>query len=100
MAVNGAFADRNNAGGDPPLRVRIGVAAGEPVDHNDDIFGAAVTLASRLCADALPEHILVSSVVSEMGADQGFSFGEQSLRSLKGFSAPVPVFELLGTNSG
>ncbi len=30
---------------DTDLRVRIGIAAGEPVDHNDDLFGSTVTLA-------------------------------------------------------
>ena len=29
--------------------VRIGIAAGEPVDHNDDLFGSTVNLASRIC---------------------------------------------------
>ncbi len=35
---------------DLPVRVRIGAAAGEPIDHGNDIFGATVQLAARLCA--------------------------------------------------
>ena len=39
----------------PPLHVSIGISAGEPVtDDNDDLFGAAVQLAARLCAAAGP----------------------------------------------
>ncbi len=96
LAIDGAFKDRNATSPEPVLRVRIGLAAGEPVDHNDDIFGAAVTLASRLCAGAEPDHILVSDEVQKLGVDLGFSFGEGEQRSLKGFSQPTTVFELLG----
>src|SRR5262249_61796612 len=35
---------------DRSLRVRVGAAAGEPVEQHDDLFGATVQLASRLCA--------------------------------------------------
>ena len=37
------------AGADWPLRVRVGLAAGEPVADGDDLFGLAVNLASRVC---------------------------------------------------
>ena len=38
-----------------PFEVSIGISAGEPVtDDHDDLFGAAVQLAARLCAAASP----------------------------------------------
>lgn len=43
-----------------PLKVRIGAAAGEPVEHHHDLFGCTVQLAARLCSHALPEQIVVS----------------------------------------
>ena len=96
LAIQAGFQARIDEGAQPACRVRVGLAAGEPVDHNDDLFGAAVTLASRICDAADPGGILVSDVVRELGAAGGFSFVESDQRELKGFSSPVPVFELLG----
>lgn len=42
-------------------RVRIGISAGEPVDRSDDMFGASVNLASRICGHADAGQILASS---------------------------------------
>jgi Adenylate cyclase, family 3 (some proteins contain HAMP domain) len=96
LAIQDGFAARLAAGQEHVLRVRIGIAAGEPVDHNDDLFGATVTLASRICAAADAGHILTSDVVHELGRTKSFSFGPGEDRTLKGFSTPTRVFELLG----
>jgi class 3 adenylate cyclase len=98
VAIQDGFDSRRDQGATPELRVRIGMAAGEPVRHNDDIFGSAVNLASRICDAAEAGGILVSDVVRDLGAEGGFSFGEADERTLKGFSDPVSVSELLGTD--
>src|SRR5437660_7153926 len=59
---------------DSPLKVRVGAAAGEPVEQHDDLFGATVQLASRLCAHAQPEQILVSNVIAELCLGKGLLF--------------------------
>ncbi len=97
LTIKDGFNERNAAGGKRELRVRTGVAAGEPVDHNDDIYGSAVNLASRLCDAADPGHILVSDIVQDLGTHEGYSFDEGQERILKGFPDPVPAFELLGS---
>ena len=97
MAIQDGFDARTSAGGTPELRVRIGMAAGEPVHHNDDIFGSAVNLASRICDAAGAGHILVSDSVHDLGVEQGFSFDDADERVLKGFSGPTRVFELRRT---
>ncbi len=74
-----------------PLKVRIGAAAGEPVERDKDIFGSTVQLAARLCAQAEPEQILVSNVVAELCIGKGLSFQEQGDVALKGFDHPVRV---------
>ena len=79
------------------LDVRMGMAAGEPVDHDDDIFGAAVTMANRICASAGPEQIYVSDVVRDLGVEKGFRFDGGRTEVLKGFSEPATIYELLGT---
>ena len=97
LAIQDGFAARTSSGEGPELRVRIGIAAGEPVDHNDDLFGSTVTLASRICAAADAGHILTSDVVRDLGRTSGYSFDEGRERTLKGFSSPTRVFELLQT---
>jgi class 3 adenylate cyclase len=96
-AIQDGFGARTREGGTPELRVRIGLAAGEPVRHNDDIFGSSVNLASRICDAAQAGHILVSDVVCDLGVEQGYTFDETDERVLKGFSDPIRVFELKRT---
>ncbi len=77
--------------GDLPVRVRIGAAAGEPVERADDIFGSTVQLAARLCSHAQPEQIVVSNVVAELCLGKGLTFEALGDVSLKGFDQPVKV---------
>jgi class 3 adenylate cyclase len=73
------------------LQLRIGAAAGEPVERNQDIFGSTVQLAARLCAHAEPEQILVSNVVAELCIGKGVAFRSLGEMSLKGFDRSVHV---------
>ena len=79
------------------LDIRVGIAAGEPVDHDDDIFGAAVTMANRICSSAGPGQIYVSDVVRDLGVEKGYRFDGGKIDLLKGFSEPATIYELLGT---
>ena len=71
------------------IQVRIGAAAGEPVEHHSDLFGSTVQLASRLCSHAQPEEILVSNVVAELCIGKGLPFQDLGEVVLKGFVRPV-----------
>jgi class 3 adenylate cyclase len=73
------------------IKVRVGCAAGEPVESNNDIFGSTVQLASRLCTHAEPDQILVSNVVAELCIGKGLTFQALGEKSLKGFDQPVNV---------
>ncbi len=75
--------------GERPLKVRIGAAAGEPVEQHNDLFGSTVQLAARLCAHASPEQILVSNAIAELCLCKGFSFQDVGEVVLKGFDRPV-----------
>jgi len=79
----------------PTLEIRIGIAAGEPVDHDHDLFGAAVNTASRICSVAGTGQVFVSDVVHDLGVAAGFGFDTGSTVSLKGFSAPATVYRLM-----
>ncbi len=76
---------------DGAIKVRIGVAAGEPVEHHNDLFGCTVQLAARLCSHAEPEQILVSNVVAELCEGKALPFQELGEVELKGFDHPVRV---------
>jgi len=78
-----------------PFKVRIGAAAGEPVENHQDLFGATVQLAARLCAHAEPEQSLVSNVVAELCLGKGLAFQDLGEVSLKGFAQPVKVHAIL-----
>jgi len=72
-----------------PLKVRVGAAAGEPVEKNNDLFGSTVQLAARLCAHARPEQILVSTAIAELCSGKGLAFEDIGEVMLKGFTSPV-----------
>jgi class 3 adenylate cyclase len=74
-----------------PLSVRIGIAVGEPVENNQDLFGSTVQLAARLCAAANPSQSLVSSAVADLCLGKGLNFEFIGERELKGFAQPVRV---------
>jgi class 3 adenylate cyclase len=74
---------------DRPLKVRVGAAAGEPVEQHNDLFGSTVQLAARLCAHAQPEQILVSNAIAELCIGKGLSFEDVGEVTLKGFDSPV-----------
>jgi class 3 adenylate cyclase len=89
LDVRDSFAQRSD------LDIRLGIAAGEPVEHESDIFGAAVTMAARICSWAGPEQIYTSDLVHKLGLDAGFSFDGGRTVVLKGFATPAKIYELL-----
>jgi class 3 adenylate cyclase len=74
------------------LKVRVGAAAGEPVEQHNDLFGSTVQLASRLCTHAQPEQILVSNAIAELCLGKGLLFEDLGEVSLKGFGSPVRAY--------
>ncbi|HYC96286.1 MAG TPA: nickel-binding protein [Sphingomicrobium sp.] len=87
--VQGELRDYNLSGPDCPVIVRIGISAGEPVEQHEDLFGSTVQLAARLCAQAEPGQILVSSVIAELCIGKGLRFIGAGPCQLKGFEQPV-----------
>jgi class 3 adenylate cyclase len=81
-----------NAEASESLSVRIGIHAGEPVAEHNDLFGAAVQLASRLCSEAEGNSILVSGLVRELCGEDAARFVALGERRLKGFAQETPVF--------
>jgi class 3 adenylate cyclase len=80
---------RHEKNRDRSVKVRIGAAAGEPVENDNDLFGCTVQLAARLCAQAEPEQILVSNAVVELCLGKRFLFRDAGKFALKGFDQPI-----------
>ena len=89
--IQRALAENQQANSEFPVKVRIGAAAGEPVEDHNDLFGVTVQLAARLCSHARPEQCLVSNVVAELCIGKGLRFQDLGEVSLKGFERPVRV---------
>lgn len=79
---------------DPWVQIRVGLAAGEPVEEGEDIFGSAVHLASRVCSQCPPGGVLAAGSVRELAIGKGFRFEDRGDAQLKGFESPVKLFEV------
>jgi class 3 adenylate cyclase len=83
---------RFNAAASEPVRVRVGVHAGEPVEDSRDLFGATVQMAARLCGEAGADEIVVSDFVRELCAESGLEFTTLGVRRLKGFAKAAALY--------
>ncbi len=98
--IQRAFADRNESA-DEPLRVRIGLHAGETLKEADpdgqaDFYGKNVILAARIAAQAQGGEILVSSLLKELTESAvGVDFGEEREVELKGLTGTHRVFDVV-----
>lgn len=89
--------------GDEPerlLHVRIGLAAGEPVTENNDLFGTSVQLAARLCGQADRDGVLVSVAVRELCAGKHLIFSKRHELALRGFAEPVAAHTVRWQDTG
>jgi class 3 adenylate cyclase len=89
IQIQRELARHEEANPERPLKVRVGAAAGEPVEQNNDLFGSTVQLAARLCSHAQPEQILVTSAIAELCIGKGLQFEDLGEVALKGFGYPV-----------
>ncbi len=76
---------------DCAVTVRIGAAAGEPVENSNDLFGSTVQLAERICSHAKPEQTLVSDAIAELCMGKGLAFVDLGRVRLKGFERTIRV---------
>jgi class 3 adenylate cyclase len=93
VAIQRAMTAYNAQHPDEPIRVRIGLHAGEVIQEGDKFFGKTVILAARIAAQARGGEILVSDRVKVAGdkAD-GPRFGEARTVALKGLSGSYALY--------
>jgi class 3 adenylate cyclase len=100
IAMQRAFAAHDDEHPETPIRVRIGLNAGEPIAEEADLFGTAVILAARIAAQAEGGEILASDVVRQLVAGKGFLFSDRGEVALRGFEDPVRLYELRWREEG
>jgi class 3 adenylate cyclase len=93
IAIQKAFSAYSAAHAEAPLHLRIGLSAGEPVEEDNDLFGATVQLAARICSHARADQILAAEVIVEHYPG-GSMFREVDKITPKGFDRALPVYEV------
>ena len=94
IAIQKAFAAYNEEHRETPLYLRIGLSAGEPIEEHGDLFGQAVQLAARLCAQAEPGRILIDQVVLDQWSGKPLPLADLGEVTPKGFDHAIRVYEV------
>jgi class 3 adenylate cyclase len=81
-----------------PLGMRVGMAAGEPIQQDDDIHGAVVVQASRIADVGQSGEIVVADSVRQLAIGKGFSFEQVGEVILKGFDQPTSIWKVTGSH--
>ena len=81
------------------LGLHIGLHAGDVIREDNNVFGGAVNIASRICALSAPGQILVSDVVRGMArSSAGVEFEDRGEQEMKGVGEPVRVYAVQEAN--
>ena len=75
------------------LGLHIGLHAGDVIREDNNVYGGAVNIASRICGLSAPGEILVSDVVRGMArSSSGVEFEDRGEQEMKGVGEPVRVY--------
>ncbi|TME30321.1 MAG: adenylate/guanylate cyclase domain-containing protein, partial [Chloroflexi bacterium] len=86
---------------DEPIRVGVGVHAGETVETDEGYVGSPVNIAARICAQAGPNEVLVSETVRSLTRTVlPVRFDVRGRRQLKGIAEPVALFAVIESAPG
>jgi class 3 adenylate cyclase len=75
-----------------PVRVRIGLHAGEVIKEGEDFFGRNVIMAARVASQACGGEILVSSVLKALMEGSDVPWGASRTVELKGLSGEHEIW--------
>jgi len=92
-SIQNALATFNRSNSEQ-MNVRIGIHAGEPIEDSNDLFGATVQTAARVCQMATGGSVIVSDVVRNSMAAK-FKVIELGAQRLKGLPEPIRLFKVI-----
>ena len=85
---------------DTPIRVGIGIHAGETVETTDGFVGSPVNIAARICAQARAGEVLVSDTVRALTQSiLPLRFDSRGRRQLKGVTEPITLYAVVPTSA-
>jgi len=95
VALQQRFVERMRSDDSLPLRVGIGLDAGEAVPVGEGFRGGALNLAARLCSIAEPGEVLLTESLTHLSrrVDE-LTYLDRGRRSFKGLEQPVRVFQV------
>ena len=93
VAIQRAAARSSTA--DRPIRIGIGIHAGEPVPHDGQFVGSAVNVAARLAQNAAADELLVSDVVRGLLRTSDVPPMQERAVTMKGITDPPRAYEVL-----
>ncbi len=75
------------------LALHIGLHAGDVIREDNNVYGGAVNIASRICGLSAPGEVLVSATVRELArTSAGVEFEDRGEHALKGIDDAVRVY--------
>lgn len=92
--IRDSLAEHNAREDALPVRVRMGLNAGEAVQEEDDFFGTTVQLAARVCDKAGEGEVFITDNVRELSKTQGIGFEEAGKYEMKGVPEPMTLFRV------
>src|SRR3989442_10603446 len=85
------------AGNEGELPLHLGLHAGDVIREDNNVYGGAVNIASRISGLSAPGEVLVSDTVRSLArTSAGVSFEDRGEQSLKGVGEPVRVWAVVG----
>lgn len=95
VALQGVFREAVEADPSLPLRVGIGLDAGDVIPVRGGYRGGALNLAARLCSIAGAGEVLATeTVIGLTRKTEGLAFVDRGHVTLKGLTAPVRVVQI------
>ena len=94
IAIQQGVATHNQGNPAAAIGVRVGLNAGEPLVEEQDLFGAAVILARRVCDSANAGQILIPEALRHLVSGKGFLSADRGDTVLRGFEDPVRLYEV------
>ena len=84
------------AGDDAGLPLHLGLHAGDVIREDNNVYGGAVNIASRISGLSAPGEVLVSDIVRGLArTSAGAQFEDRGEQALKGVGEPVRVWAVV-----